>query len=399
MSPEQGSGHVVDHRSDIYSLGVMLYEMVVGSVPYTAETPMAVVVKHIVEPLPALHTAGPDIPEDLQTVILRAIAKDPAERYQSAGELAADLAEVAKLHPEWRAPDPEQRRADRTTRILPGENRRTSPAATKRAHPAPKKKNDTALPVLGGLFGALIGILLFVGLAVGGFFGYRAYQAANATPTPSLTPTVTLTPTATLEPTPTTAPTRTPAPTLPTGTLLYADDFSDPESGWDRTRDREGITDYFEDGTYHISIIDPQYIWWANPSLDFQDVVVEVDATLVSGTVDNGFGIICSYINEDNFFYGSVSSEGFYAFWQQAAGDWNTLGDGEQKSPLIPDDGSTLRLRLECVGDTMTLYVNHVFIDAVSGVELTGGDVGLIAESYGNEPTEIEFDNFTVTAP
>ncbi|MBI3159678.1 MAG: serine/threonine protein kinase [Chloroflexi bacterium] len=405
MSPEQGSGHVVDHRSDIYSLGVMLYEMVVGSVPYTAETPMAVVVKHIVEPLPALHTAGPDIPEELQAVILKAIAKDPDDRYQSAGELAAELNEVAQAHPDWNAPDPGQRRAERTTRILPGENKRTSPAATRRARPTPKKKKDTALPVLGGLFGALIGILLFVGLATAGFFGYRAYQAANATATPTLTPTptltltVTLTPTATLEPTPTTAPTRTPAPTLATGTLLFADDFSDPESGWDRTRDREGVTDYFEDGTYHISIIDPQYIWWANPSLDFENVVVEVDATLVGGSVDNGFGIICSYINEDNFFYGAVSSEGFYSFWQQAAGDWNTLGDGEQRSPLIPTDGSSLRLRLECVGDTMTLYVNHVLIDSVSGAALTGGDVGLIAESYGNEPTEIEFDNFTVTAP
>jgi hypothetical protein len=92
MAPEQGMGGKVDHRSDIYSLGVVLYEMVTGHVPYEAETPMAVVLKHITEPLPLPRTIAPNVPEAVELVILRALAKEPAHRYQSAGELADALA-------------------------------------------------------------------------------------------------------------------------------------------------------------------------------------------------------------------------------------------------------------------------------------------------------------------
>jgi len=103
MSPEQGSGERVDHRTDIYSLGIMLYEMVVGEVPYTAETPMAVVVKHIVDPLPIPREKNPDIPEDLQRVILKSLAKNPDDRYQRAADFTAALRDVANVHPDWSA--------------------------------------------------------------------------------------------------------------------------------------------------------------------------------------------------------------------------------------------------------------------------------------------------------
>ena len=94
MSPEQGRGEQLDGRSDIYSLGIILYEMVTGAVPYTAETPMAVVVKHIIDPLPLPHTKKPDIPEAVELVILKALAKDPADRYGRAGEMAQALTEA-----------------------------------------------------------------------------------------------------------------------------------------------------------------------------------------------------------------------------------------------------------------------------------------------------------------
>jgi serine/threonine-protein kinase len=88
MSPEQGQGESVDSRSDIYSLGIVLYEMMTGSVPYHAETPMAVVVKHIIEPLPMPRAQNPDISESIERVILKALAKDPDDRYQRTTDLA-----------------------------------------------------------------------------------------------------------------------------------------------------------------------------------------------------------------------------------------------------------------------------------------------------------------------
>ncbi len=94
MSPEQGLGQKIDHRSDIYSLGVVLYQMTVGHLPYQAETPMAVVIKHIHDPLPPPRQREPNLTEAVELVILKALTKNPEDRYGSAGDLVQALEEA-----------------------------------------------------------------------------------------------------------------------------------------------------------------------------------------------------------------------------------------------------------------------------------------------------------------
>lgn len=96
MSPEQGLGKKIDHRSDIYSLGVVLYQMAIGRLPYQAETPMAVVIKHIHDPLPPPTRFKPDLPEGLERVILRALAKDPEDRFPTASDMVKTLQSVTE---------------------------------------------------------------------------------------------------------------------------------------------------------------------------------------------------------------------------------------------------------------------------------------------------------------
>ncbi|MEO0321813.1 MAG: serine/threonine-protein kinase [Myxococcota bacterium] len=94
MSPEQCSGSGVDHRTDVYALGIILYEMCTGAVPFDADNLMGILTKHLYEqPVPPRQVV-PELPEDLEAVILKAMAKQVEHRYQNMGELYEDLLRV-----------------------------------------------------------------------------------------------------------------------------------------------------------------------------------------------------------------------------------------------------------------------------------------------------------------
>jgi eukaryotic-like serine/threonine-protein kinase len=184
MAPEQ-TGRNVDHRVDIYALGIVLYEMVTGRRPYEAETPLEVLVKQASEPLPRPSKFAPGLPDTVEKILLKALAKKPEDRYQSMGEMAKAL--------------------DGT--ITGGKQ------------VAGKKKKDSKPPIQGKrtnwklIGGVVLALLVLVIIAVA---WQREGMAAQLFPSP--TPTLTNTPAMALTPSATSAPLATNKP-MPTNTL------------------------------------------------------------------------------------------------------------------------------------------------------------------------------------
>lgn len=221
MSPEATEGVQVDERADIYSLGVVLYEMVTGTTPYKGDTPLSVVVKQLSEPLPPPTQFNPDLPQAVEDVLLKALAKDPDERYQTATELKAALRGLQTQPP----------RVATTQHATEAAQPSLAPPAFA---PPPAKKNLGLLVTGVVLLVGLIGVMLFVFLG-----GQPDSTASDNTATGATNPTATVAavvaanpePTATIAPTalPTTAPTPTapiaeptPAGPPPVGSLRFA---------------------------------------------------------------------------------------------------------------------------------------------------------------------------------
>lgn len=97
MSPEQAQGFQLDHRSDLYSLGVTFYHMLTGVTPFQADSPLAMALKHVKDTPPSMTVFRADIPQELDRLVLKLMAKDPKARYQSAGEMLRDLAKVREV--------------------------------------------------------------------------------------------------------------------------------------------------------------------------------------------------------------------------------------------------------------------------------------------------------------
>ena len=161
LSPEQARGENVDARSDVYSTGVLLFELLTGSPPFTGDSPVAVAYQHVRENAPPPSSLNPDVPPELDAIVLKAMAKNPANRYQTAAEMRADLIRAISGRPVMAEPVMSD---DEVTTVLGG-GRPTSYAPAgyggqngRAATPPPKKRSPwawvalvvVALLVLGG---------------------------------------------------------------------------------------------------------------------------------------------------------------------------------------------------------------------------------------------------------
>ncbi|MBN1312892.1 MAG: serine/threonine protein kinase [Anaerolineae bacterium] len=225
MAPELSENAAVMPSVDIYALGVTLFQMLTGKVPYNAETPMGILMAHISRPIPDARNLRGDLPEGIQMVIEQAMAKDPAMRYQTAGAIVDDLKTISagepvpSLSPQTISTDmPINLSIDAPVHApqMPQQGTmRPSPTG-----PAAKRRPGRKLPIiaiLGGIGGALVCLVLLAGL---GYAVLDGRLSGFGQPTPTMIPTATATSTPTLSPSAFPTPSLSPGPTLvPTNTI------------------------------------------------------------------------------------------------------------------------------------------------------------------------------------
>jgi len=381
ISPEQARAQTVDQRSDIYSLGVILYEMVTGRVPFTADTPLAVILMHVSDPLPLPSMLKPDIPEPIERVILKALAKEPNDRYSNATEfLAAWKRALEDANTVRRPPE----------KILP----LVSPASyAGTSAPAPKAvASPTSTRPAGWIIGCAIGACLL--LAVGGLalFGSQMLPFLNPkTATPL--PTETFTP---IPPTETLVPTA-----IPTSNALLKDDFS--SKNWGILNETDDVVKY--DGqALRMKIFKKNWFVWSTPnSKTYKNVHTEITVTNNDGESTTAFGIMCDQQETaSDYYYLAVTPGGEYVI-ALAAGDkadvFLTNNNKWGSSDLIKHNASSYRVGADCNNGTLTLYVDGQRIDSVSDNTYGNGSIGVFAWSGENvSNADVSFDDFIITS-
>jgi hypothetical protein len=187
------------------------------------------------------------------------------------------------------------------------------------------------------------------------------------------------------------------APSLPAivpaakpGDVLYEEEFEDNTTGW-------AIMDY-DGGGYRILVREPKLNFWSTPEKNFSDVRVEADVVKLNGPDENRMGLMCRY-QGGNYYFFIISNDGYYVIGKFIGGLTLLLGQSEMQVSDAIQRGATNHLRADCIGNTLTLYINFTQVAAALDTDLPTGDVGVLAGAFAEPGVDVSFDHFVVIQP
>jgi tRNA A-37 threonylcarbamoyl transferase component Bud32 len=445
-APEQVLGEPLDGRADLYSFGVVLYRLITGRMPYEADSTVALALKHVQGPLPAARTVNPEVPESVELLLNRALARMPADRYQRGEELrqalldAARGPEVARVAAAGSMAEAGDTQIAGAASPLAGvsADRPTARASAAEAAPAARQFRQVRRLVAIAA-GALAVLLLAAGAlylsstpnedsgpvgraspatAIGGQPIATPIIAAPATPpakagAPSV-PTSQFalpTPTAAVTPTPSGP---TPTPIASPGTLLLQDDFSDPSTSRmpQVSANPSKVTLSIEEGEYRVRTLDP-----ATPNElaripgAFGDATIAIDARLVAESAQRILILGC----RGNVEPGETSdiTRGYFLFVLPGPADtpgngsvqlvrrdttrWVPISDA-QAVAMKPGDRIN-RLELSCVGTSISGSINGTqVVQTLDGTYTEGLMLlGVATNASSGVTSDARFGNLIIT--
>ncbi|HTP08061.1 MAG TPA: protein kinase [Anaerolineae bacterium] len=381
MSPEQGQGLKIDGRSDEYSLAVMAYEMIIGKPPFEAETPLAIVLKHITEPLTPPISINPRVPQPVSDVISKALSKDPNDRYPTTAAFAQALTAVIAAAPVG------------GTLPLP------TAAPTEEVHltkhePGKAPRRFRPIAVVAALF-----VLLTMGI------GGLVLVSRNQPPPDRPAATIGLGPNVIVEtPTPAATPISTSAITE-TSTVnadrctppLFAETFDNPGSGLPRGEQDDSRWGYL-DGAYQllINVANKMQTRLIGPPLTDYDATVE--ARFASDKLGS-YGLVAAARSQNDYYALMIDGAGRYAITRRSPQGTQAIRDWTY-SPAINEGQAFNHLRAVQRGTEIEFYANDMLLKIVQdeGDPAAKRSIGLTVASF-NTGTDVRFDNLRVCPP